>query len=192
MYDPKDRSGMDVRRQTFPEDTQALVFAEEPDSLGASPAARRPTSLGAVPDSTAAEPAAQKRGTEPAAQKRGGAALAAARGKQAATGSEQKQPASGTSRSGDSNLEAVAKKFQVPTALLKHPDSLAAYAQSFAMIEQQIGLIALEIQVRTAFACWSHCLPQHFECGLTRWFVAAWTLSRKTCNSHHWPTGCRR
>ena len=154
MYNPKDGSGADQRREAG---GQALVFTAEPESLGASPApvTRGSASLGAVPDKMAAEPAAPKRG---------GAALAAARGKQAATGSQQLQPAAGgetgTHRTQgtkprepapaqDDSLVAVAKKFQIPIAVLKQPDSIAAYGQSYHMLECHIGLIALEIQVRT-------------------------------------------
>ena len=68
--------------------------------------------------------------------------------------------ASGTR--GDSNLVAVAKQFQLQVAVLENPDSFAAYGQSYAMVEQQMGLIALEIQVRTAmYARCSHQFPLH-------------------------------
>ena len=63
---------------------------------------------------------------------------------------------------GDSNLVAVAKQFQLQVAVLENPDSFAAYGQSYAMVEQQMGLIALEIQVRTAmYARCSHQFPLH-------------------------------
>ena len=63
---------------------------------------------------------------------------------------------------GDSNLGAVAKHFQLQVAVLENPDSFAAYGQSYAMVEQQMRLIALEIQVRTAmYARCSHQFPLH-------------------------------
>ena len=60
---------------------------------------------------------------------------------------------------GDSNLETVAKQFQLQAAVLKHPDSFAAYGTAYVIVEQQMQLIALEIKVRTAVCA---CCSPHF------------------------------
>ena len=151
-FNPKDRSGADTQRVVYSDaERQSLVFAEQPDSIEAATApgsAPSRTSLGAVPELPAAEPAAPKGG---------GAMKAAAKApKKAAVAT----PAGAAGTGGDSNLGAVAKQFQLQVAVLKAPNSFAAYGQSYAMVEQQMGLIALEIQVRTAmYARCSHQFP---------------------------------
>jgi hypothetical protein len=138
---PKDGSGADSRRKTFSEmERQTLIFAEDPDALqAAAPAAGRSTaataaaerqSLGSVPTA------------EPAAPKRGGAAKAAARApKKAATAG------GGGGGGGGGALGAAAQQYGLPVALLQHPTSVAAYAQSYAMLEREMALIQIEIQV---------------------------------------------
>lgn len=142
LFNPKDGSGADVSHEVFSEtERQSLVFAEDPGALDAPPPTA-PRSLGAVPASSPTEPAPPK-------PKRGGAAQAAARAKKPA-------PApSGTASAGvgNSGLEAVAKQFKVPVQLLQHPDSVAAYSQSYEMVSQRMQLIGMEIQVCTAAPC---------------------------------------
>ena len=153
LFDPKDKSGADVTQLPLSDaERETLVFVEDADSLDGSTnpaAATTSVLLGSVPDSAAPEPAPPKRG---------GAALAAARapvkaaaasgvgGTKLATAAEHRTSDS----AGDTNLKAVAEKYKLPVAILKQPEGFVAYGESYVMLEQQMGLIALEIQVRSA------------------------------------------